>query len=193
MTHDQSTAMIAICIGHSRPGDTGAESVAGISEHVFNSRIGAKLASILTARGMACTVISTYQGNSYGAAIKWLASHLATLQATVAIELHFNASANPQATGHEWLYWNASSPGRELAMQMERQMYRAFPTLRGRGLKALFAKDRGAEFLRATSCPAVICEPFFGTNESDWQLIRNHENRYAQVLADALLGWKGGA
>lgn len=185
--------MIALCVGHSRPGDSGAESVGGVSEHAFNSRIAAKVASTLTASGMACTVVTAYQGSGYTSAMKWLAEKLRTCKATVALELHFNASDNAAASGHEWLHWHASSQGRALATAIEARMVQAFPMLPRRGVKGIGSKDRGGEFARLTPCPAVLCEPFFGSNKSDWQLISTHQDRYAKVLADALCDWKGGA
>jgi N-acetylmuramoyl-L-alanine amidase len=183
--------MIALCVGHSRPGDSGAISTGGISEHSYNSRLAAAVASMLTARGRACAVIDAYQGKSYGAAMKWLGGHLAKLKASVAIEFHFNAADNPAASGHEWLYWNGSSEGRVLAKFFARRMAEAFPVLPARGIKGVYQKDNGAGFLSATPCPALIAEPFFGSNETDWELFTTHMIRLAQVYADALCDWKG--
>lgn len=184
--------MIAICIGHSRPHDNGAVSTAGISEHTWNTRIAGKLASLLTARGMGCSVIDAYQGAGYGSAMRWLAKKLTALKADVAVELHFNSADAAAASGHEWLHWHASNNGRLLAKSLELRMAKAFPTLPRRGLKGLYSKDDGAGFVRLTPCPAVICEPMFGSTESDWQLLRGHEDRYAQVLADGICDWIGG-
>ena len=183
--------MLALCVGHSRPGDSGAVSIGGISEHAFNTRIAAKVCSILTAKGMACAVIDVYQGAGYASAMKWLAQRLTSLKATAAIELHFNCSDTPSATGHEWLFWNSSHEGRVLAKMLDQRMAEAFPKLARRGIKSLGSKDNGAGFLRMTPCPACIAEPFFGSNESDWDLLNSHQDRYAQVIAEGLDDWKG--
>lgn len=183
--------MIALCVGHSRPGDSGAVSAGGISEHAFNCRIAAAVASILTARGVDCIVLTAYQGQSYGAAMKWLAERLRQAKATCAVELHFNAADNATASGHEWLYWYSSNNGRLLAKLLNQCMQEAFPTLPARGILGRGPKDRGADFLRLTPCPAVIAEPFFGSTESDWDLLSTHQDRYARVLADVLTNWKG--
>ena len=123
--------------------------------------------------------------------MKWLAETLRVAKATVALELHFNSADTPTASGHEWLFWHGSAAGWDLAKRIESHMAVAFPTLPRRGLKGIYPKERGGEFVRLTPCPAVICEPFFGSCEGDWQLLRSHEDRYAQVLADGLCDWKG--
>lgn len=184
--------MIAICIGHSRPGDSGALSTGGVTEHTWNSRIAAKLAGILNARGIECQIISAYQGNGYSAAMRWLGKKLGAAKPLLAIELHFNCAESPEATGHEWLHWPDSNNGRILAKFFKRRMELAFPALASRGTKARGPKEDGGGFLRSTPCPAVICEPFFGSNESDWHLLDTHQDRYAQVLADGITDWIGG-
>jgi len=178
--------VIAICVGHSRPGDGGSVSTGGVDEHTFNSRLAAIVASRLTAMGQPCTVISAYQGASYGAAMLWLAGRMADLKATCCVELHFNDSDNAAANGHQWLYWHASDRSKGLATALSRRMQSAFPTAKARGLIPVTMQDRGGDFCRSTPCPAVICEPFFGSNAVEWALYSTHQDRLAQVIADAL-------
>lgn len=184
--------MIAVCVGHSRPGDEGAVSTAGVSEHAWNSRIAGMLAFTLQGRGHDCMVVAAYEGASYGAAMKWLGQKLSVAGAEVAIELHFNASDNPAATGHEWLHWGGSNNGRILAKFLKARMELSYPRLASRGIKGLGPRDRGAEFVRYTPCPAVICEPFFGSNENDTFLLDCSKEVYVTVLADGLCDWIGG-
>ncbi|MEI6655822.1 MAG: N-acetylmuramoyl-L-alanine amidase [Verrucomicrobiota bacterium] len=186
------TSPIAICIGHGRPVDQGADSVTGISEESWNTGIAAKLARILGDRGVACQVIGNYQGNTYGSAMRWLATQLARIKATCAIELHFNSSDNPRASGHEWLYCGLSPAGRKLAQCLNKSMQAAFPQLPDRGIKPLTNKDNGWGFVYGTPCPAVICEPGFGSDAFDFELLDDHQETYAIALADALIAWKGG-
>jgi len=185
--------MLAICIGHGRPIDEGADSVTGISEEAWNTAIAAKLKAFLEDRGCPCKIISKYQGSTYGAAIRWLARELAAIKATAAIELHFNSSDNAKATGHEWLYCGDSTAGRKLAQCLDKSMRSAFPQLFARGIKPLTKKDDGWGFVYWTPCPAVICEPGFGSNSIDFELLDNHQFAYAHALADGLSAWKGAA
>lgn len=181
--------MIAICVGHSRPGDEGAVSVGGISERFANSRLARQILSKLEDLNIECEIIDRYQGATYGAAMRWLGRKLATIGATGAVELHFN-SAIPAAHGHEWLHWHESVGGRYLAQHLNRCMTAACPTHKARGLVAIGPKDRGAEFLRCTPCPAVIAEPYFGSNAQEWAWAVNHQHELAQVIADGIAAWE---
>lgn len=181
--------MIAICIGHSRAGDSGAVSVGGVSEHAFNSKLGRITWEILRSRCIDAVVIDHYVGGSYGSAMSWLAKHLRGIAATAAIELHFN-SATPSARGHEYLYWHSSSRGKALARSLADSQQRAFPSStprRDRGTLAITTpRSRGGLFLRLTHCPAVIAEPFFGSNPEEWEHASMHFMEYAEALATGI-------
>ena len=68
--------MIAICVGHSRLGDSGAESVAGVSEWDYNEGVAHKTAEILAQHGIDATVYDDYRNYTYSAAMVWLARQL---------------------------------------------------------------------------------------------------------------------
>jgi N-acetylmuramoyl-L-alanine amidase len=184
--------MIAICVGHSRPGDSGAVSVGGISERTYNGQLAKIIRAQLEAADHECEVIDAYQGGTYGTAMRWLGRKLATIRATVAVELHFNFGAE-EIEGHEWLYWRDSNAGRLLARALERNMIMEFPAAKRRGIHGLTPKEPGAEFVRATPCPAVICEPFFGSNAREWREANQYRTELAAVIARGLTDWIGGA
>ena len=102
-----------------------------------------------------------------------------------AIELHFNA-ATPKATGHEWLYWHTSEKGRLFARALRDSFEDCFPQLRSRGIKAKQKGSRGAGFLRLTHCPATIAEPFFGSNNEDWELALKNMEGIATSIAGGI-------
>lgn len=185
---------VGICIGHSRKinGRTegGAVSVVGVSEHAYNSEIAKLILDRLSEFGIEGFIVSEYQGNGYTAAQKWLASYLKSRGATVAIELHFNQAESDTATGHEWLFWASSGKGRELAKDLDASMLSEFPGFRQRGIKPKGHGDRGAEFLKLTHCPAVIAEPFFGSNPDDWQEVAVEKRRLANAIAEGLRQFK---
>ena len=165
--------MIALCVGHSRPNDSGASSVTGVTEWDYNS----KLADLIS-KNLKIThkVYSTYKGSSYWNSMKWLAKTLRADDIEAAIELHFNA-ATPSANGHEWLFWHTSSKGRLFARALRDSFEDCYPDLRSRGIKPRQKRSRGAGFLRLTSCPALIAEPFFGSNTENWDFaIKNMED-----------------
>ncbi len=186
--HRMREMKLAICIGHSRHGDNGAASVTGVSEYTYNLNVGTLMRDILRKRGVECEVIAKYAGNNYGQAMRLLAAHLKDKGYTHAIELHFNA-ASPSAHGHEFLYWHSSKGGRSLAGQFASSFQDAFPESRPRnngGLKPIAPGDRGGLFLSLTHCPSLILEPFFGSNQEEWQYFSTNQDKLAMAYADAV-------
>jgi N-acetylmuramoyl-L-alanine amidase len=174
--------LVAICVGHSRSGDDGAESVSGVSEWQFNQDLARMVAAELELLGVQSFVVDEYEGNGYGAAMRWVSSHLEQKHASLALELHFNA-ANGGARGHEWLFWASSKRSSRLATCLLARYQTAFPEIPMRGIKPKTAGDRGAEFLKLTHCPSVICEPFFGDNKEDWQTAISRKPDIARAIA----------
>lgn len=163
--------MIAICVGHSRKisgrYDGGAYSVPlKINERDFNLKVAHKLSANLTRKGIPSKIFDNYAGGGYGSAMTDVARQVRDAQAVFAIELHFN-SASPTANGHEWLHWHSSITGADIAKKFENEFKKAFPSIKARGIKPIRKTDRGGKFLELTHCPAVILEPFFGSNEDD--------------------------
>jgi len=185
--------MIAICIGHSRSGDSGAVSVGNVTEHTFNTAHGNRVAALLADIGQPVEVISHYEGNGYTAAQKWLAAYLKAKGAILALELHFNAADSPKAQGFEYLHHEDSHRGRDLADAILTAHRNRFPGAVCRGLQPIAPGGRGFEFLRRTPCPAVICEPFFGSNTDEWLLYTKEtgRNRLAEAYAAGIKSFLG--
>ena len=183
---------IAICVGHSRKinGRTegGAISVDGTSEWEYNSGLADMISDQLDTLGHQVGIIDDYQGSGYTAAMEWVADQVEEWDADCAIELHFN-SATPLGNGHEWLHWATSSRGKALAAHVEAAVIEAVPELRQRGVKAKGKGDRGGAFLRVTHCPALIAEPFFGSNEEDWQIAIEKKVAIAKAIAHGIDAW----
>ena len=178
---------VAICTGHSRMvvgrPEGGAVSVGGVSEWTYNVRLGAMIADEVERYGIQAVEFRIYEGKTYGGAVSWLASQIKAAGCEAAVELHFN-SAGPDATGHEWLHWFTSDRGKSLASNVQSEMSKRVPELRSRGLKAIGGSDeRGAGFLRQTHCPAVIAEPFFGSNASDWAIAEAKKPEISKAIA----------
>jgi N-acetylmuramoyl-L-alanine amidase len=178
--------LVAICVGHSRDGDNGATSVDDTSEWEYNSRLAVDIHNALFAMGVDSFVVSKYEGKGYGAAMRWISSHVEKRHASLAIELHFNA-ATGTAKGHEWLYWSTSSRSKRLASLLRDAFIAAFPAQRSRGAVAKTSGDRGAEFLRLTHCPAVICEPFFGDTPSEWNFALANKEKIGDAIATGIV------
>lgn len=101
------------------------------------------------------------------------------------MELHYNSSLSPKSNGTEACYWFASKKGKEYAHIITEEISKAFQT-KNRGIRALANKnDRGYWFTYLMKAPAIIVEPFFGTNEFDSYKFQDYV-KYATVLNSIL-------
>ena len=183
---------IALAVGHSRKIgnrlDGGAVSVGDVSEWEYNTQLADMIQDILEGQGHTVEIWESYAGKSYGGAMAWLADDIKEWGADCAIELHFNA-ATPGANGHEWLYWQSSDKGRLLAASINKAFMDTGLPIKQRGIKALNHNSRGALFCRLTHCPAVIAEPFFGSNSDDWAIATSQKATIAEGIASGILDW----
>tara|TARA_R100001129_G_scaffold57437_1_gene39575 strand:+ start:405 stop:1115 length:711 start_codon:yes stop_codon:yes gene_type:complete len=182
---------VAICVGHSRKGDTGAVSAGGTNEWTYNKKVAEYLKSDLQEYGISSFIVDDYGGayGSYTSSMNWLVKHLNKQKASIAIELHFNASSNVKAEGMEMLYWNTSRIGLSLSEYLLKSCQRFFPLTKNRGTKAIKKGDRGATFLRLPSVPCIITEPFFGSSWHDWITFADKESTLSQALALGIKEW----
>jgi N-acetylmuramoyl-L-alanine amidase len=179
--------MIGIAIGHSRYGDQGAWDINSVSEREFNNALIPLITAMLK---VPYVVYNDYKASSYVGAMNYVARKMKRDGITACVELHFN-SASPKATGHEWLHWETSRGGKTLATQFKNAMDKAYPELASRGLKPKKKGSRGSLFLRKTPCPAVIAEPFFGSNKNDVALIHADISKLAGVYAAGINSYYG--
>ncbi len=188
--------LVGLCIGHSRlingRPEGGAVAADGTNEWHYNLGLAEMIAGFLMEQRIPSVTVAKYDGTGYGSAQRWLAGHLEDIGVTVAVELHFNAADDPAANGHEWLYWHASANGKRLATSLDAEICLQQTGTKRRGPKPRFAGDRGAEFLRFTHCPAVICEPFFGSNAGDWQAAQTHKAKIARGIAEGIADYLDG-
>ena len=188
---------IGLCVGHSRLGDQGAYTTGDniLSEWDFNRDLVRHIGHLLSnehgwAIGEDYAIYDHYPAQSYTGAISYIARKMRDDEVTAAIELHFN-SATPSAKGHEWLYWPTSVGGKRLATALRDEMEKSYPDMKSRGLKERGPRQRGSAFLRKTHCPAVIAEPFFGSNAEEWQMINDNKGKLAGVYARAITNFVG--
>ena len=188
---------VALCVGHSRRGDSGAVAVDGTTEHEYNTRLVAIIRDHLAAAGVPVQIWNSYPADSYGAAQAWLRRELTDWGSTVALEHHFNAFSSPSANGYEYLHWPPSSASQRLAQALADSQGAAFPGSRARGTRGVIARGSGAGsvFLaHASVVPAVvITEPFFGTHFAEWRTYSTPDgiDRLAHATARGILATAG--
>jgi len=150
---------VAIVIGH-HPDAPGASMRMGcheIHEHGFWRPFAHELATSVVARDLTPHVIERPNEDPDEA----LAQKVNETGADAAIELHFNAAGRSARGGTEMIHYPGSEGGEALAEQMQSRTVDALG-LENRGLIT-----RRWPFLKLTEMPAVIAEPFFGSNEED--------------------------
>lgn len=154
---------VAIVVGHTVGADKGAFSpFLNKSEQPYNT----ELANALHALAPGMYDVYTHKLQSYYDRQKFMADVLNKKAYDLVIELHFNA-ASPAANGTECLYYFASVKGKKAAQTIAAGIAYCFDTtLRGdKGARALTNKnDRGYWALYLPKAPAIIYEPFFGSN-----------------------------
>ena len=161
---------IGICVGHSRPGDSGARAFdRTASEWQYWAAFGKKVCPLLRDAGYVPILHTLYNGLSYTDAMSWISAQLRGDGCAAANELHFNAY-NGKAGGFEALHWGGSRNGAKLAGKiLDAQRDRAPDFMKDRGRKPISSSGRGSQWLRKTHCPAIIWEPFFGDNKEEWE------------------------
>jgi N-acetylmuramoyl-L-alanine amidase len=116
--------------------------------------------------------------SGYVTRVKALAAELNKKDYDLVIELHFNHFRKASANGCETLYFYASKNGKYYASLFSETLndYTGIK-LRNGGLKALAnTNDRGFHAVYQPKAPAILIEPFFGSNKSDCEKIESIEN-----------------
>lgn len=181
-----SLGKVAICVGHGRLGDRGAYSVGGVSEWRYNSKVAKILATKLKQRRICSTIIEAYPVQNYAGAMDWLAKEIDKHDVDIAIELHFNSFDSSSAEGYEYLYYEKSAEGKRLALCMHKAHKSISPTQIDRGPKAIGRQGRGGRFLYTVTPPAVITEPFFGSNLKEWLHLGQRPDVLAEIYAEGI-------
>jgi N-acetylmuramoyl-L-alanine amidase len=155
---------VAIVVGHNSAAK-GARALAPISEHEFTyyNRIADEMVR-LARGGLTAKRFNRVKTTGYSREIDTVYAQVDDYGADISIELHFNA-ASPAATGTETLS-SGSSRSLKLAKAMQDAMLPALG-LRDRGVKIVAKTERGGRSLHAGRPPAVLVEPFFGSNTGD--------------------------
>ena len=151
---------IGIVVGHNQRAQGAVRVTDGVSEFVWCS----KLAEMIRALNPEQIGVFHREHNpsGVGAEVRAVYAEVDAWGAYVTCELHFN-SFNASATGTETLY--ATNAGKLVAIDVQKAMLKALG-LRDRGLVHR-QTGNGAPALLAGRAPAVLIEPYFGSNPAD--------------------------
>ena len=114
----------------------------------------------------------------YSREIQRVYSEVDAWGADCSIELHFNGGP-ASATGCETLS-SGTSGSLALADLVQRYTLDAMP-MRDRGVKTIGRDQRGGQSLWAGRAPAVMTEPYFGSNARDCHIADDHMSMLAEA------------
>ena len=113
------------------------------------------------------------------------------LGVAASVELHFNSAEAASATGTETLTSGTSNSAR-LARGVQVAMVRALG-LRDRGVKVIARNGRGGASLWTGKPPAILIEPYFGSNPTDCAAADRNFSALARAIHEACVAYAKGA
>lgn len=168
---------IAIVVGHNARAQGAVRVTDGRTEYDWNG----VLAEMIAAHDPeAVRVFHRVPGGGYSAQIDRVYAQVDAWGAHVSLELHFNA-ASPAAHGCETLS-SGTLGSLALAERVQAAIVVDLP-VRDRGIKLRGkGQGRGWRSLWAGRAPAVLLEPYFGSNAAECHMADD----YKEVLAEAI-------
>jgi len=162
---------VCIVVGHSRS-SKGVRSVSGVSEWDYNDKVADHLRDKMLRQNV--STVKLHRETT----ISELVSRIKKVNPVVVVELHFNSVESPQANGAETLYLASNEKGRQLAVMVQRRTIEILKN-RDRGVLPISKGGRGFGLLSGVDpIPAIITEPFFGSNPTEWH---NFHARWGDV------------
>jgi N-acetylmuramoyl-L-alanine amidase len=174
---------VAISVGHTRDA-RGAVSLGGVTEFEYNLIVAKHVKRFLKRSGVRVVVV--LERSRLG--IKDLVRRVAAERPVCAVELHFNSSDKPSSNGIEMLY--ADSKAYAFGEMVQKRTVQALG-LRDRGLKER-RTGYGSTYLLGmedNGIPALIYEPFFGSNKRDWERAKDAHEDVARGVAIGIIDW----
>lgn len=174
-------ADVAICIGHHPQAQGATLDLEGftVTEFELWNEWGEEFALTMTHTRHTPHVIRRPNPDPDRA----LGRHVNNTGADAAIELHFNASANPDAGGCDMLHYPGSEEGKRLAGLLEEKVSSVL------NVRARHRDTVDYPFVRYTDMPAVICEPAFGSKDAEAFKLLARQAELMKAYRDAIMAF----
>jgi N-acetylmuramoyl-L-alanine amidase len=172
---------IAIIIGH-RSGSQGAYSKhLRLTEYQFNSTVALMLSDIadIYERPNTRFVSEAFR-------IKQLVNEINKHDYELVISLHFNHFHIEQANGVEALYFITNKFSKVIAQEYVTMVSDQFKVKPRALVSVRSTKQRGGTLICGLKAPAILVEPFFGSNEYDALQFKGKEAPYSKLLRDLI-------
>lgn len=160
---------LGVVVGHNTKAmGAYAEAPLSESEFVFNTDVAEIMETLAPEFGITVDVLFRTGGKGYTAEIDEVYGLADALGVDATMELHFNSAQSPLARGTEVLS-SGSAGSLAFAKAMQDQLVALFGRTgaSNRGVKVLGPNDRGYRSVVAGRAPAILVEPFFGSNAAD--------------------------
>jgi len=177
---------IALVVGHNARAQGAVRVTDGRTEYDWNGDLAEMIQEI---DPEAVKVFHRRPDGGYSREIDRVYGEVDRWGADVSLELHFNA-ATPAAHGCETLS-SGTRGSLRLAEAVQAAMLAAMP-VRDRGVKVRAAHERGGRSLWAGIAPAVMLEPYFGSNAGECHMADDHKEMLAEAIYHAAVGVIGG-
>ena len=179
---------IAIVIGHNSKAQGAVRVTDGRTEFDWNGQ----LAELIRSHDPdSVKVFRREAGGGYSAEIDRVYREVDKWGANCSLELHFNGSSNPLANGGETL--SSGSAGSKRLADLVRSNVSAALGNSDRGVRVLKRQDRGGRSLWQGKSPAVLTEPYFGSNVAECLNAGMHVDRLAEAYFRAAVTFLGGS
>jgi N-acetylmuramoyl-L-alanine amidase len=167
---------IAIVVGHNARAQGAVRVTDGRTEFDWNG----ELAGLIQSHDPAgVRVFRREAGGGYSAEIDRVYAQVDAWGAALSIELHFNGAASAQANGCLML-----SSGSKASMALAQALAEGCARVLGntnRGVRVVGRQDRGGRSLWQGRAPAVLTEPYFGSNPAECVLAQTHMDELAEA------------
>jgi N-acetylmuramoyl-L-alanine amidase len=176
---------IAVIVGHNARAQGAVRVTDGRTEYDWNGDLAEMVREIdpETVR-----VFHRRPAGGYSREIDRVYGEVDRWGADVSLELHFNA-ATPAAHGCETLS-SGTDGSLRLAAAVQAAICEAMP-MRDRGILTRAAHERGGRSLWAGRAPAVLLEPYFGSNAHECHVADDHKGMLAEAVYHAAAGVAG--
>lgn len=169
--------------GHNK--GTGSRAHDGSDEWTTSKAVVDRMVVLAPRYGLQVQVGIRDRRLSYGEAMRKHGNLSDVFNADFSIEIHRNAY-NGEANGCEFIC--VSDRGAAAARIFAATEKSLYPTIKVRGDDGILDRrggGNGAGFCRAPSCPALVVEPCFHDNPSDWAEFKNAVDKEARLYLAA--------
>lgn len=168
---------IAIVVGHNSKAQGATRTTDGRTEFDWNG----DLAAMIQAHDPAnIRVFRREYGGGYSREIDRVYAAVDAWGADCSIELHFNGSVNQKANGGETL-----SSGTSGSLRLAGEIRGRVSAVLGntdRGVRKVGRFDRGGRSLWQGRAPAILTEPYFGSNPTECLIAEQHKDELAEAI-----------